>query len=236
MYQWLSKIIGEEYQFVKNLKRTDISEVNVYRNKLTQKKVIIRYITDGASIYEKLLVVESEYLPTVYEVARGEGKSIVVEEYIEGMTIGDVLSGGVYTEDGVKRIMANVCDALMVLHANDIIHRDIKPENIMITNNGDVKLIDFNASKERREGGEKDTRMLGTVGFAAPEQYGISQSDERSDIYALGVLINVMLTGEHPSKLMYSGRMKRVIARCVNISPDERYQSCMEVRDAIRRA
>jgi len=233
MYYWLSNVIKNEYQFIKCLKRTDASSVCVYRNKAIEKNVIIRHIKDGIDVYEKLLKIKSPYLPQIFEVGKSEDKAIVLEEYIEGMSVGDVLEGGLYTEEGTIKICRCVCDALTILHHNGIIHRDIKPDNIMITSKGEVKLIDFNASKEYKEEGERDTRILGTTGFAAPEQYGITQSDARTDIYAMGVLINVMLTGEHPSKLMCNGRMKKIVRKAVSMNPDERYQTALELRNVL---
>lgn len=233
MYQWLSNVIKKEYQFVKSLKKTEASQVLVYKNKATDKKMIVRYIIDGIEIYESLLTVKSKYLPQIYEVVRGEDKAIVLEEYIEGMNVGDVLEGGVYNEKGVVEVCRQVCDALTVLHSKGIIHRDIKPENIMITKYGQIKLIDFNASKKYKKEEVKDTKILGTTGFAAPEQYGISQSDARTDIYAMGVLINIMLTGEHPSKVMCKGRMKKVVSKAVSMNPDDRYQSSEDLKEVL---
>lgn len=233
MYQWLSNVIKTEYQFVKSLKKSETSQVLVYKNKMTGKKMIVRYIHDGIEVYESLLTVKSKYLPQIYEVAREEDKAIILEEYIEGMTVGDVLEGGVYNEKGVAEVCRQVCDALSVLHSKGIIHRDIKPENIMITKHGEIKLIDFNASKQYKEEEVKDTKILGTTGFAAPEQYGISQSDARTDIYAMGVLINVMLTGEHPSKVMCGGRMRKIVSKAVSINPSDRYQSSEELKEVL---
>ncbi|MCJ7966918.1 serine/threonine protein kinase [Lachnospiraceae bacterium NSJ-171] len=233
MYQWLSNVIKNEYKFVKALKNTEISKVLVYRNKNNNKKVIVRYIKDGVEIYEKLLTVKSEYLPQIFEVVRGKEDSIVMEEYIEGITVGDVLEGGLYTEEGVKIIIGQICDALNILHYHGIIHRDIKPDNIMITEEGVIKIIDFNASREYKRESIEDTHILGTTGFAPPEQYGVSQTDIRSDIYALGVMINVMLTGEHPSRKMCKGRYEKVIKKAVNINPNDRYQNCSELKKAL---
>lgn len=233
MYQWLSNVIKTKYQFVKSLKKSETSQVLVYKNKATGRKMIVRYITDGIEIYESLLTVKSKYLPQIYEVVRGEDKAVVLEEYIEGMTVGDVLEGGVYNEKGVVKVCRQVCDALSVLHSKGIIHRDIKPENIMITKHGEIKLIDFNASKQYKEEEGKDTKILGTTGFAAPEQYGISQSDARTDIYAMGVLINVMLTGEHPSKVMCGGRMRKIVSKAVSMNPGDRYQSSEELKEVL---
>ena len=78
-----------------------------------------------------------------------------------------------------------------------------------------------------------DTQILGTTGFAAPEQYGLSQSDIRTDIYALGVLINVMLTGEHPSKKLAEGKMGRIVDRCTHVNPQRRYKNVLRLMEAL---
>ena len=75
--------------------------------------------------------------------------------------------------------------------------------------------------------------MLGTTGFAAPEQYGLSQSDARTDIYSLGVLMNVMLTGEHPSKHLPEGRMGRIIEHCTRVNPAKRYKNVLHLMEAL---
>ena len=70
MYHWLSNVLKEEYSFVKCLKKSEESQVLIYRNKSTQTNIIVRHITSGIDIYEKLLTIKSEYLPQIYEVAR----------------------------------------------------------------------------------------------------------------------------------------------------------------------
>lgn len=233
MYQWLSNVLKKEYIFVKCLKNDDKSKVIVYKHNKNNKKIVVRYIKTGEDVYEKLLKIKSDYLPQIYDVVRGESDTMVLEEYISGMTLGDVLESGLYTETGTKMVIASVCEGLEILHNNSIIHRDIKPDNIMVTDDGQIKIIDFNASKEYKEEKKEDTIILGTTGYAAPEQYGISQSDQRTDIYAVGVLINVMLTGEHPSKTLCTGRMRKIVKKAVNINPADRYQSCSELKEAI---
>ena len=94
----------------------------------------------------------------------------------------------------------------------------------MVSRAGEVKLIDFNISRVFNSMSDRDTTVLGTNGFAAPEQYGIAESDPRTDIYAVGILINVMLTGEHPAKKLCTGKWKNIVNRCTRINPDERYQ------------
>ena len=229
MYSWLIKSITDGFVFSANLKRSDFGEVNVYKHKETGQRIIVREIKDGIEVYQKLLSVKSDNLPTIFEVAVDGNKAIVVEEFISGITVGDVLESGHYTEQGLKVVITKVCDALNVLHSLDIVHRDIKPENVMITDEGEVVLIDFNASREYKDDKAKDTHILGTHGFAAPEQYGLGQTDNRTDIYALGVLMNVMLTGEHPSKSLYDGKVSKIIRKCLNANPDERYQDVMQI-------
>ena len=180
-----------------------------------------------------MLELKCDNLPIIYEVVHGDGGAIVMEEYISGMTRGDVLQSGLYTENGVREIIRQVCKGLGMLHYYGIIHRDIKPDNVMISEKGQVKLIDFNASRIYKKDENRDTRILGTTGYAAPEQYGLSQTDPRTDIYALGVLINIMLTGEHPSKVLCKGKFRKIVKKAVNINPDDRYQSCQELMESL---
>ena len=112
------------------------------------------------------------------------------------------------------------------------VHRDIKPENVIIRGSEAV-LIDFDASRIFKSEHHSDTQILGTTGYAAPEQYGITQTDERADIYSVGVLINVMLTGEHPSRRLASGRMGLVVERCTRVSPEKRYKNVLRLMQAL---
>ena len=102
-------------------------------------------------------------------------------------------------------------------------HRAVCKANI-IDNNGRVFLIDFNASRKLNNA-TKDTVVMGTVGYASPEQLGVAQSDPRTDIYALGVLLNVMLCGKHPCEQLVKGKAGRIVNKCTNINPDQRYQT-----------
>lgn len=135
-----------------------------------------------------------------------------------------------YTYGGAAKILRALCDALEALHSHGFVHRDIKPENVMIDDHGQVKLIDFDAARAFDGIKSHDTVILGTVGFAPPEQFGVAQSDPRSDIYALGVLFNVMLTGAHPSRKLAAGKAGRLILKCTQIQPGMRYASVAELR------
>ena len=105
------------------------------------------------------------------------------------------------------------------------VHRDIKPSNIIIEKNGHVNLIDFNAARHVNADKNEDTRMLGTVYFAAPEQfgYGFTASTEKTDIYAVGMLLNKMITGRFPKEERATGVIWEVIQRCIRLNPEERY-------------
>ena len=128
--------------------------------------------------------------------------------------------------------MRQVCQALWVLHSLGAVHRDVKPENIILRGSEAV-LIDFDAARFHKLEAENDTQILGTTGFAAPEQYGLSQSDLRADIYAVGILINVMLTGEHPSRQLASGKMGRIVDRCTHVNPQRRYKNVLRLMEAL---
>ena len=118
------------------------------------------------------------------------------------------------------------------LHSLDAVHRDIKPENVILRGS-DAILIDFDAARLHKETHDTDTQILGTTGFAAPEQYGLSQSDLRTDIYSLGILINVMLTGEHPSRKQATGKLGRVVERCTHVNPEKRYKNVLRLMEEL---
>lgn len=229
MYRWIENVIDKEYEIEKMIKRKEDYTIMLMRNRANDKNVIVRKYIGDCMAYKALTKIKHSNLPIVYEAISNGEKSIVIEEYIEGITVGEVLQTGRYTEEGVERVISQLVDVLDVLHRNNIVHRDVKPENIMVNNKGLVKLIDFNISRICNSTNEKDTRILGTNGFAAPEQYGIAESDPRTDIYALGILINIMLTGEHPAKKMCDGKWKSIVNKCTRINPDERFQSVKNI-------
>ena len=119
-----------------------------------------------------------------------------------------------------------------MLHSLGAVHRDIKPENVIIRGSEAV-LIDFDASRLFKDGNPADTQVLGTTGYAAPEQYGIAQTDERADIYSMGVLLNVMLTGRHPSKELAGGRLGRVVQKCTMVNPSKRYKNVLYLMETL---
>lgn len=227
---WIDKIISEQYKLVKVLKNTDKTQICVYEHKELGKRLVKRSIEGTGEVYEILRTLSHPNIANVYEAFKSETGVTVLEEYVDGQTVGEYLLDNLYAPSGVKAIITSLCDALNFLHSNKIIHKDIKPENVMIDNNGNVKLIDFDAARIYKPYRSEDTKILGTTGYAAPEQYGLNQTDERTDIYAIGVLMNVMLTCEPPQKKLYNGKLKKVIVKCTQMIPDNRYQSIDELK------
>ncbi len=213
------------YDVVKVLSNKNDVEVLRIRHRQQKRDLVLRSYPNSVLAYEKLKTISHSNLPHVFDVLNLHDGQIVLEEFIDGLTVAEVLEQGKYKYHGAKKVLESVCFALIALRDINIVHRDIKPENIMVTRNGDVKLIDFNAARIHKGEKQKDTVILGTIGYAPPEQYGISQSDEKSDIYSLGVLLNVMLTGSHPSKKLARGKAGKIVLKCTQIDPNHRFKS-----------
>lgn len=182
-------------------------------------------------IYKILLDNRNKNISDIIAVFEYEDTSIVIEEYINGETLSDILSEqGEQSEAYTKKVIGQVCDGLIFLHKHNIIHRDINPNNIMITKDGTAKIIDFDISRSVKKNANSDTVVLGTVGYAAPEQFGFTQSGTRTDLYAVGVLANVMLTGKMPNEKLYGGKLGRVIKKATAIDASTRYRSIVEFK------
>lgn len=229
----LEEILKEQYSVVKVYKKTEEKSIILLRHNKLKKDIICRKFTGDCSAYKILRDISFANIAAVFDVSEVENEVTVLEEFVNGVTVADILLNGLYDERGVKHIVKSLCDALTVIHSYGIVHRDIKPENVMITDNGTIKLIDFDAARLFKNGQSKDTRIMGTAGYAAPEQLGLAQSDERTDIFALGVLMNVMLTGEHPSKKLYKGKMTKIIEKCIQLDPQKRYTTAAELKKSL---
>ena len=221
-----------EYNLVNVLADKNNCKTLRLRHKKLGKDLVLHRFPNRIAAYESLAKLECENLPLIYDVIDLEDCQIVLEEYISGITIADVMDTGRYTYHGAKKVIQGVCNALSVLHSRNIVHRDIKPENIMVESSGRVVLIDFNASRTITPD-SKDTVVMGTVGYASPEQIGIAQSDSRTDIYAIGVLLNVMMTGRHPSEIIAKGKAGRIVRKCTNVNPNDRYQTVEKLSGAL---
>lgn len=232
MYDTFLRDVETYFEEVRLLKRGARGSVTLLRHRSTGKRYIFRRFTGSAEVYRKLLTVDCPYLPRIEEVAEQGGQVAVLEEYVQGDTLAELLMGARLTEREARHVTMQLCQALHVLHSMGAVHRDVKPENVILRGS-DAVLIDFDAARIYKDESESDTQVLGTTGFAAPEQYGIFQSDERADIFSLGVLLNIMLTGKHPSREMAAGKMGRIVRKCTMTAPEQRYQSARALMEVL---
>ena len=200
------------------------------------------------SIYDWLQQSKLPYVPQIYECMEEDGTLYLIEEYIQGITLETYIEQfGCLDLDAAGRVIEYLCRTLEKLHRHipPIVHRDIKPTNIMLQ--GDFKkghgivsvyLIDFNTARVFDAERNRDTELIGTRGFAAPEQYGFSQSDARTDIYGLGVLLNYMLCGKLIRDGIYADHQEvsQIIRKATQIDPEKRYQTAEEMLDAMQQS
>lgn len=223
------------YSIITEIKKTDKSNVYLAAVDGFKEPMIVKEISHGNyQVFQALMEIKSEYLPRIYYTEEIDEGLLVVEEYVDGELLSDILATEKLTEVECLNIVEQICAALEVLHNHKpaLIHRDIKPSNIIITSKGIVKLIDYDSSRLFKEEAETDTRFLGTEKYAAPEQYGYSQTDCRSDIYSLGVVLEKFTTFISEDK---KKSWNRLVEKCTLFSPDSRYQTVVEVEDCIKK-
>lgn len=196
---------------------------------------ILRIYRYELSAYRELEGHTCVNLPKIYRTYIQDGFFFTEEEYIDGISLQEMIAGGTrMDETRTRNITAEICNAAAYLHAEGFIHRDIKPEHVLITPEYRVVLIDLDAAMRIQQEKTNDTQLLGTAMYAAPEQFGLSRSDGRTDIYAVGILMNELLTGVHPAVIRYrQGPLEQVIDRCTQMNPADRYQSAAELIAAL---
>ena len=226
LYESFLEAVTTEYDTLRVLKQSPRGTVSVVRHKKSGTRYVFRRYSGSGEVYRRLLPVLCPHLPQIMEAAEQDGQTAVLEEYVQGDTLAELLMGARLTEREARQV------TLHVLHSMGAVHRDVKPENVILRGS-DAVLIDFDAARIYKDESESDTQVLGTTGFAAPEQYGIFQSDERADIFSLGVLLNIMLTGKHPSREMAAGKMGRIVRKCTMTAPEQRYQSARALMEVL---
>ena len=195
-----------------------------------------KILPEDIDIYEKLARVSPE-TPNIARI-RGvfpvDDSLCAVRDYIDGVTLEEYIEKyGPADEKRTKLIAGDICKGLAAVHALGIVHRDINPSNIIIDPIGKAVIIDFAISRTVKKNQPSDTQILGTQGYAAPEQFGFNQTDPRTDIYALGVLVNYMLTGHLPNEKPAFGHLGNVVRKCIKPDPSDRYRSVREVAFAL---
>lgn len=202
-------------------------------NKIYIEKILTNY---NIEVYTELQKLKNSGIPKIFELFEVDSQLVVIEEYINGKTLQEYLDlYGKLHEDSVIEYMIKLCDTLEVMHnlTKPIIHRDIKPSNIIIDNAGNLKIIDFDVSRMYKEFEDRDTRILGTEGYASPEQFGFRQTDGRSDIYSIGIMMNVLTTGKMPREEKNMSKLSKIISKCIEISQDERYKTVAELKNEL---
>lgn len=232
LYESFLEAVTTEYDTLRVLKQSPRGTVSVVRHKKSGTRYVFRRYSGSGEVYRRLLPVLCPHLPQIMEAAEQDGQTAVLEEYVQGDTLAELLMGARLTEREARQVTMQLCQALHVLHSMGAVHRDVKPENVILRGS-DAVLIDFDAARIYKDESESDTQVLGTTGFAAPEQYGIFQSDKRADIFSLGVLLNIMLTGKHPSREMAAGKMGRIVRKCTMTAPEQRYQSARALMEVL---
>ncbi|MQN00865.1 MAG: hypothetical protein DUD27_01375 [Lachnospiraceae bacterium] len=230
---------------MKNIENFDISDFdvvdvinkphNVYlvKHSVTQKYYVKKVLdVYNISIYKFLKDHSIAGVPQVYYFSENNDRLTVIEEFVTGSQLSELIEEKSLKASDVADIMLKLCTILEALHYVNppIIHRDIKPSNIMVDGHGQIYLIDFNASKFYNDE-DSDTVLLGTQGYAAPEQYGFAASSPQTDIYALGKVLD-QLSSAVSGGIDYSA----IIKKCSAMDPLERYQSAADLRAAISEA
>lgn len=184
-------------------------------------------------------------LPRIFDIVEEEENIYVIVDFIEGIALDkEIEKVQAFEEDIVIDWAKQLCEVLNYLHTfkpNPIIYRDMKPSNIILTKNGSVKLIDFGIAREYKLDSGNDTVYIGTRGYAAPEQYGNSQTNVTTDIYSLGITLAHLLSGTSPNDRAFESKVldyskknnvngfERIISKCIQLNSVDRYQSIQDL-------
>ncbi len=258
----IGTLIEGKYEILKLIGKGGMSEVYLAMDKNLNKQWAVKEIQKKAWDRNNQVVVQSALaeanmmkrldhpcLPRIVDIIDKDDVIYVIMDYIEGEPLSKILEKeGAQEQETVIEWAEDLCGVLDYLHTQEppIIYRDMKPANIMLQPNGNIKLIDFGIAREYKEQNLEDTVSLGTKGYAAPEQFGgKGQTDQRTDIYCLGVTLYHLVTGKNPCEPPYeiypirywnpqlSAGLESIILKCTQLNPEDRYQSCAELLYAI---
>ena len=199
------------------------------------KPIILRVYSREMPVYEAVRQRPCAGLPQIYDCRLENGLFFVREQFIDGISLQEMIDGGEKMDvERALTLTARLCETLGKLHEIGFIHRDVKPEHVLLTAKGELFLIDLDAAMRIEPQKKNDTRLLGTTGYAAPEQFGLTRSDVRTDVFSVGILLNMLMTGQHPAVLRYrSGQAAEIIQKCTAMNPMDRYQNMEELYAAL---
>lgn len=200
------------------------------------------FLRNEMEIMKKMADRKLSGIPKAYRIFEENGEVYLVREYIEGMSLAQmVLQKGGISEAEICRISRKICQTAEQFQNPDepMIHRDIKPENIVVTPGGEVVFIDFGTMRSYKKDRSRDTFVVGTRGTAAPEQYGYTQTDQRTDVYAIGQTMLYMVSESYEmnqlSECAVSRRMKKIIEKACSFEPGKRYGDAAQLRRAVEK-
>ena len=257
----IGSLVDGKYKILNKVGQGGMSVVYLAMNEKANKQWAVKEVRkDGVRDFEVVkqgLVAETDILkklshpnlPSIIDVIDTDESFIIIMDYIQGNSLNKALEEfGAQPQENVIIWAKQLCDVLNYLHTRTpaIIYRDMKPANIMLKPDGNVTLIDFGTAREYKEKNLADTTCLGTVGYAAPEQFGgMGQTDARTDIYCLGATLYHLVTGMNPCEPPYeikpirdinpslSAGLEKIILKCCQRDPNDRYQSAAELMFAL---
>ena len=244
MDKYIGKMLDDRYEIIELIGAGGMA--NVYKakchrlNRMVAIKILKTDMAENEEIRrrfqdESRAVAQLSHanIVSVYDVSTSGDTEYIVMELIDGITLKQYMArrGEMDWRESLHFIIQSM-RALEHAHSRGIIHRDIKPENLFYDGQKLI-LADFDIARNTQEEADRDTHILGSLGYAAPEQFGFSQSGPASDFYAVGVLMNVLYTGSLPSVNLYQGPERAIIEKATHINSQKRYQSAQEFKDAI---
>jgi parallel beta-helix repeat protein len=200
-----------------------------------------RFAERFAKEAEMLAKLSHPHIVTIHDFGETGGLYYLAMEFINGVNLRDLLRDGKMVPEQALAIVPPICEALQFAHDHGIVHRDIKPENILLDREGRVKIADFGIATLAGDAAER----AGTPDYMAPEQNGGAKTvDHRADIYALGVVLYEMLTGERPTAIPVAPshcvqidvRLDEVVLRALEAEPERRFQSVGEFHTLLTQA
>ena len=209
-----------ELSLYNEIKTIISNKVYIVSNTLTDEIFIKKYLSiETLEVYKSLKGIKNKNVAEVIDYFECDDKLIVIEEFINGKNLEYILEDKVFSNNKAISTTLSICDGLKDLHNRNkaIVHRDLKPSNIMINSDNIVKIIDFDAARLSNVLKDRDTVLIGTAGYASPEQFGFAQTDNRSDIYSIGILLNYMILKKHPMEEVVGGKLGQVIRKAIQV-------------------
>ena len=226
------------FELLERMSGAENTETLLARDRRTGERVTVKCFLRAHPLYEKtepdaLRLLQAPPLPAFRGEFRNEQMRCIVRQYVEGESLADRAARTPVTEAEITLIGIRLCEQLETLHAArpPIIHRDVKPQNIILREDGIPVLIDFGISRVCSQN-HTDTLIMGTQGFAPPEQYGFAQTDARSDLYSLGMVLRWLLK---KTGLCASAPLEKALHRMTAFDPERRFSSARQAGKALAR-